>query len=102
NTDQYVGRTVTIQAPVAADVAGNAFLAGETYGPNSGTILVITPNGLPPTPPVGQNVTITGVVRRMDLETAQQYMPAGFDPSIVSQYAGQPAIFATSVQPVKP
>lgn len=100
NTDQYVGRTVTLQAPVAADLSSNAFLAGEIHGPNNGTILVIAPNGTTSPPVVGQNVVITGVVRRMDLATAQRYIPDGFDPAVVAQYSGQPAIFATSIRTV--
>jgi len=102
NPDQYIGRTVTIQAPVAERLTSNAYVIGEASGPNSATILVITPDGKPTAPVRGQNVVVTGVVRRMDLTTAQQYVPAGIDPAVVAQYSGQPAIFATSVKVVKP
>jgi len=99
NPDAYVGRTVTLTAPVDQRFGSTAFSVDQDAKSSGPDVLVLAPLLNAPVEPNGY-VTVIGEVVRFDaadaaarMKDAMPVLPAG----VAAKYRGRAAIIATSV-----
>lgn len=94
---EFVGRDVTISGEVGTKLAPSGFLlTGSALGDEP--VLVVAPKQ--PAVNVGDQVTVTGTVRNFDVITFRRDLDEPMDDVTYAPYAGQPAIMATTVEPI--
>jgi cytochrome c556 len=99
NPDGYIGRTVTVTAPVDQRFGSTAFSVDQDATRSGPDVLVLAPLLNAPVAP-GKYVTVIGEVVRFDAADAAAHMKDAMPilpADIAAQYRGRPAIIATSV-----
>ncbi|HEY9879215.1 MAG TPA: hypothetical protein V6D29_12225 [Leptolyngbyaceae cyanobacterium] len=98
NTEDYVGKTVSVRDEVQKVVAEYAFLLDEDAVFGGEEILVINA-GEPLTLPDGEgtDVQVNGEVQRLNVAQLKSQYGLDLDPDLLSEYEDKPVIVARSV-----
>jgi hypothetical protein len=99
NTNQWVGKTVTIRSKPIQKIAPNTFTMGSNQFFGQQPILVVNASGKPFVLPAGQtpDVQATGTVRNFVLADIEREYKLGLDPNLYRDYENKPAIIAQSL-----
>jgi len=99
NTQQYIGKVVTIRSEPIQKLDQNSFTVSSEQFFGREPIIVINATGQPITLPADadQEVQVTGEVRNLVLAEVERDYNLGLQPGIYREYENRPAIIARSV-----
>ncbi|MCU0548211.1 MAG: hypothetical protein MUC48_02575 [Leptolyngbya sp. Prado105] len=99
NTNQYIGRTVTIRSKPIRNLGSNTFTMSSEQFFGREPIVVVNASGTPFVLPENQNleVQVTGQVRQFVLSEINQSYNLGLQPDVYREYENRPAIIAQSI-----
>lgn len=98
-TAQLIGKTVTIRSEPVTKLGPSTFTVSDEQFFGNESILVVNATGKPfvlPTEP-GQEVQVTGTVRRFVLADIEREYNLGLQPNLYAEYETKPAIVAQSM-----
>jgi hypothetical protein len=99
NTDQLIGKTVTVRSQPIRKIAPSTFTISDKQFFGSEPILVVNASGKPFVLPADQNTPIqaTGQVAKFVVADVNRTYNLGLDPKLYVEYEGKPAIIAQSL-----
>ncbi len=99
NTNQLIGKTVTIRSTPITKIGPSTFTISDKQFFGNESILVVNAAGKPFTLPTDPNVAIqaTGPVSKFVIADVNRNYNLGLDPNLYVDYEGKPAIIAQSL-----
>jgi hypothetical protein len=94
---RYIGKRVTVEAPLTTNLSETAFAIGEEGTGEGRSLLVVVPNPSATLPQRGR-VTVSGPVQAFDRQQLRdKYRWLASTPEIEARYNGRPVIVAESI-----
>jgi hypothetical protein len=97
NTNQLIGRTVTVRSEPLEKVGLASFTISDQQFFNSEPILVVNASGQPFVIPDNIDVQVTGTVRNLVVSEIQRDYNLTLEPNVYREYENRPAIIARSI-----
>lgn len=97
NTNQLIGRTVTVRSEPQEKVGPASFTISDQQFFGNDQILVVNASGQPFVIPEDTDVQVTGVVRNLVVSEIQRDYNLTLDPNVYREYENRPAIIAQSI-----
>ncbi|WP_238360831.1 hypothetical protein [Iningainema tapete] len=99
NTNQLLGKTVTVRSQPIRKIAPSTFTISDQQFFGSEPILVVNASGKPFVLPADSNtpIQVTGPVRKLAVAEINRDYNLGLDPKLYVEYENKPAIVAQSI-----
>ncbi|MEG3881971.1 hypothetical protein QT972_31915, partial [Microcoleus sp. herbarium7] len=98
-TAQLIGQTVTVRSEPVRKLGPSTFTISDDKFFGNESILVVNSTGKPFVLPAesGQEIQVTGTVRRFVLADIEREYKLGLEPNLYAEYESKPAIVAQSM-----